>query len=147
MSPDGRLERLIERARAELPEPGDPTRLIDDLREAGLDGPEALEILQRTSLAWQQLRDMRLERAWQKGYEWFLARAILITGFLMMIYTVFGRPSPILVQGAASGIVIYYLIILALGPQRLRRHKARRAGIREAYVDDLGAYLDGLRPS
>lgn len=147
MSPDDRLARLIERARAELPEPGDPRKLMEDLAAADLAGPEALDVLRRTSLAWQQLRDLRLERIWQSGFGWFLARAAMITGFVLLLYSALGRPSAILVQGIVTGVIVYYLIVTALAPWRLRRHKARRAGILEAYAADLSSFLDDLRPS
>ena len=139
------LAALIERARRELPEPGDPRALMDDLIEQGLHGPEALEILSRTSLAWTQLRDMRLERIWQSGYGWFLARNAMALGFLILVgLTLIQGVAIALVHAMLIGIGAYYLLVCLLAPLRIRRHRHRRAGILENYAEDLGGYLDEL---
>ncbi len=137
-------KRLVELARAELPEPGDPRRLMDLLDEQGLAGPEALQVLSRTTLAWIQLRDMRLERIWQSGYGWFLARNLILFGLLMLVYALLARPDFAVIVVGMAGAALYYLIVCALGPLRVRRHKFRRAGILAAYADDLGNYLQEL---
>lgn len=138
-------QRLVSLARDELPVPRDPRHLMDDLAEAGLHGPEVLEILQRTTLAWMQLRDMKLERTWQSGFGWFLARSVLIVAFgLLLLVTV----SPALgnvIDGLLIGVGVYYLVVTSTAPLRLRRHGKRRAGILAAYAADLGGYLDGLQ--
>ena len=139
------LAALIERARRELPEPGDPRALMDDLLEQDLAGPEALEILSRTSLAWTQLRDMRLERIWQSGYGWFLARNAMALGFLILVgLTLIQGVAIVVVHAMLIGIGAYYLLICALAPLRVCRHQQRRAGILENYAADLGGYLDEL---
>ncbi len=141
---DEARRRLVSRAREELPRPGDPRRLIEDLRDLGAEGPEALEVLSRTILAWQQLRDLRLEQLWQGGYGWFLARNVMIIGLLVLVVTLVYRPPMSFVQGVLIGTGAYYLVVLALSPLRLRRHGARRRGIEQSYGEDLGAYLDSL---
>lgn len=135
---------LVALARAELPEPGDPRLLADALREAGVAGPEALEILARTTLAHTQLRDLRLERAWQSGFGWFLARNLIVFGALALVLFLALRPSPLVLDGALTGAALYFLLCLALAPRRLAGHRHRRAGILAAYGKDLSGYLDGL---
>jgi hypothetical protein len=139
--------RLVARARRELPEPGDPQRLMDDLAAAGCDGSEALEVVARASLAWTQLRDLSLERAWQRGYGWFLARNLMLYGLLVLgLRLVLGVP-PAVMDGALAGAALYYVVVLALMPLRVRGHARRRAGILAAYARDLSAWLDALPPS
>jgi Flp pilus assembly protein TadB len=136
--------RLVERARRELPEPGDPRQLVADLLEQDLAGPEALEVLARVNVAWTQLRDMRLERAWSSGFGWFLARNLILLGVLVLMTAVTLHPPLPLTQAALAGAALFYLLVMALSPLRLRRHGKRRAAILEAYGHDLGTYLDGL---
>ncbi len=137
-------KRLVALARDELPEPRDPRLLMDDLLEAGLGGPEALEVLSRTTLAWRQLRDMRLERVWQSGFGWFLARSVLIVAFGILLLVTVSPGLGAIVNGLLLGIGIYYLVVTTTAPFRLRRHKHRRTGILAAYADDLGEYLGEL---
>jgi len=137
--------RLVERARRELPEPGDPRALAADLRREGLAGPEALGVLERTTLAWQQLRDMRLERAWQRGFGWFLGRNLIVFGLLALASTWVLRMPVATFDAILLGAGAYFLLVMALGPLRVRRHRARRAAILEAYGADLQAYLDEVR--
>jgi len=137
-------QKLVERARKELPAPGDPRLLSEELLAAGLAGPEALEVLQRTTLAWTQLRDMKLEVIWQNGFGWFLARNLMGFGAIALVATLsFGIPNALL-EAALAGAVVSYLFTMLLSPRRLRRHKHRRAGILAAYKEDLEGYLDGL---
>jgi Flp pilus assembly protein TadB len=143
LSADAR-KRLVARARQELPEPGDPRLLMDELREAGLAGDEALEVAARSSLAWMQLRDMRLERIWQTGYGWFLARNLIVFGAVALMLFLAFRPHPAVLDGSLAGGALLFIITHLLAPLRLRRHKRRRAGILESYQQDLGEYLDGL---
>jgi Flp pilus assembly protein TadB len=117
---------------------------MDDLRAEGVDGPEALEVLGRTTLAWQQLRDMGLERSWQNGFGWFLARNLMLFGGFALVLAMSLRIPPAVLEGGLAGAALYYLIVLALMPLRVRRHRRRGAGILEAYGQDLGAYLDAL---
>ncbi len=136
--------RLVERARRELPVPGDPRLLVDDLLADGLDGPEALEVVGRATLAWTQLRDMALERAWQSGFGWFLARNLMLFGVVALVVVLgAGIPVPTL-EAALAGAAAYYVLVVALMPLRVRRHARRREGILRAYGDDLGGYLDEL---
>ena len=136
--------RLVERARAELPEPGDPRLLMDDLATAGLAGPEALEVLSRTSLAWTQLRDLRLERTWQNGFGWFMARNLMWFGVLcLLLYMALGPPIVVL-EAVLVGGGLFYLFVLGIAPLRLRRQKARRDGILANYTADLSEYLGTL---
>jgi Flp pilus assembly protein TadB len=115
-----------------------------DFGEQGLSGPEALEIVARTSLAWTQLRDMGLERSWQSGFGWFMARNLMIYGVVALgLVYVLGLPQAVL-DGGLAGAAIYYLIVMALSPLRTRSHKRRRAGILQAYGTDLSSYLDTL---
>lgn len=139
--------RLVDLAREQLPVPGDPRLLIEEFTERKLAGPEALAVLARTSLAWTQLRDMGLERTWQSLFGWFLARNLIVFGVVALALYYVLAPPPAVLDGALAGAAIYYLITLALAPLRLRRHKARRAGILAAYGKDLGSYLDELAPS
>lgn len=135
---------LLERARRELPEPGDPVELARELAEAGIDGPEALEVLARVALARRQLRDMALERVWQRGISWFLARNVMILALLALTSTmVLHVPLPLFEAGIV-GVAIYYVLTLALLPWRVRGHRRRRATILRAYGEDLGGYLDTL---
>jgi heme A synthase len=136
--------RLLARVRDELPEPGDPRRLMDDLLAADAVGPEALQVLSRTSLAWMQLRDLRLERAWQGGYGWFLARNLMLLGAIVLLTTLALRPAFPLVAAALAGAGAYYLLVCLVAPLRLRRHARRRRAILQAYGADLGSYLDSL---
>lgn len=138
------LARLVARARAELPEPGDPRKLMEELVEQDAVCPEALGVLQRTSLAWQQLREMSLERSWQNGFGWFLARNLMLLGLIALVITLAaGVPLPLL-ESALLGAGAYYVIVLTLAPLRVARHRRRRQGILTAYGEDLAAYLDGL---
>jgi Flp pilus assembly protein TadB len=143
LSADAR-KRLAARARQELPEPGDPRLLMDELRESGLASDEALEVAARSSLAWMQLRDMRLERIWQTGYGWFLARNLIVFGAVALMLFLAFRPHPAVLDGSLAGGALLFIITHLLAPLRLRRHKRRREGILSAYQQDLGAYLDGL---
>lgn len=143
MKDDARA-RLVQRARAELPEPGDPRLLMDDLAAADLAGPEALEVLSRSTLAWVQLRDLRLERAWQNGFGWFMARNLMWFGVLCLILYMALAPPMVVLEGALLGGGLYYLFVLAIAPLRLRRQTARRDGILAAYTEDLSAYLATL---
>jgi|GEM_PF-2098383 len=136
--------RLVQRARQELPEPGDPRLLMDDLRQQRLAGDEALEVLSRVSLAWTQLRDMRLERSWQSGFGWFLGRNLIVFGALLLgLFLAFSFPRQVL-DGSIAGAALYFLINHALAPLRVRRHVRRRVGILQAYQADLESYLDEL---
>lgn len=139
LSDDAR-QRLVDRAREELPEPGDPRRLMADLGEGEMASPEAMEILSRTSLAWQQLRDLRLERAWQSGFGWFLARTVMLLGLLVLFTATIFRPTEdgltVIVAGF-GGVAAYYLLIVATSPLRLRRHHKRKEAILNAYREDL----------
>ena len=139
--------RLVVRAREELPRPGDPRRLLQDLSDLEVEGPEVLEVLSRTMLASQQLRDLRLERLWQGGFGWFMARNVMIVGLLVLILALVYRPPMSFIQGVLIGTGAYYLIVLALSPLRIRRHGERAQGIEEAYSADLGGYLDSLESS
>lgn len=141
----GDRRRLVERARAELPEPGDPRLLLADLRREGLHGPDALAIVERTTLAWQQLRDMRLERAWQRGFGWFLGRNLIALGVLALVSTLVLRMPLAIFEAILIGAGAYFVLVMALGPLRTRRHRARRAAILEAYDADLRALLEALR--
>jgi hypothetical protein len=143
-TPDDARARLVARARRELPEPGDPRRLIADLAEQGLSGPQALEVLGRVSVAWTQLRDLRLERTWSSGFGWFLARNLVLLGVLVLLAAASLRPPLPLIEAALGGATAYYLLVVALSPLRLRRHRRPRQAILDAYGRDLGAYLDGL---
>jgi hypothetical protein len=136
--------RLRERAHRELPEPGDPRRLIADLIELDAAGLEALEVLGRVTVAWTQLRDLKLERAWSSGFGWFLARNLVLMGVVVLLVTASLRPPLLLVEAALGGAAAYYLLVLLLSPLRLRRHKRRRAAILESYGRDLAAYLESL---
>ncbi len=136
--------RLAELARNELPVPRDPRLLIADLTEGKLGGDEALEVLSRTSLAWIQLRDMGLERSWQSGFGWFMARNLMLFGVVSLILYAGLGPPPAVLDGALAGAALYYLIVLAMCPLRVRHHKRRRAGILQAYEVDLGAYIESL---
>lgn len=137
--------RLVRRARDELPVPGDPRQLMRDLAEADATGPEALEVLSRTSLAWMQLRDLRLERAWQGGFGWFLARNVMVFAVLFLPVVLTLRPPAIVIQSMLLGAGAYYVLVMVLSPLRIRRHKRRRAAILEAYGKDFTAYLESLR--
>lgn len=143
LSPDERA-RLLERARAELPEPGDPRRLLDDLLDRGLHGAEALGVLARTSLAWTQLRDLRLQHAFQSAFGWFMARNLMLFGLLVLLVFALLRPPLVVLEGALVGAAAYYLLVLALGPLRLSGQRRRREAILRAYAADLGAYLEAL---
>ena len=144
LSKGERRARLAKRARAELPHPGDPRLLLEDLLDQELAGPEALEVLGRTSLAHRQLRDLGLERAWQGGFGWFLARNLMLFGLVALVL-VLGAGLPVAVlEAALAGAALYYVIVMALMPRRLKRHGKRREGILRAYSEDLGAYLDEL---
>ncbi|MFT7464289.1 MAG: Flp pilus assembly protein TadB [Pseudohongiellaceae bacterium] len=136
--------QLIERSRQELPHPGDPRLLMADLSTAQLGSNEALEILSRTSLAWMQLRDMGLERSWQSGFGWFMARNLMVYGVVALALVVGLGPPPAVLDGALAGAALYYLIVMAMSPLRVRQHKHRREGILRAYAADLDEYLDGL---
>lgn len=136
--------RLVARARRELPHPGDPRQLIDELLDAGLAGEEALQVLGRTSLAWTQLRDLALERSWQNGFGWFQARNLIVFGVLALVLFLALRPPAAVLDGALVGAALSYLVNMAIAPLRLRRHGRRRAGILARYAEDLGAYLDSL---
>ncbi len=144
MTGKGARRRLAERARRELPHPGDPRLLLDDLIEQELSGPEVLEVLSRTQLAWTQLRDIGLERSWQNGFGWFLARNLMLFGVLALIFVLSSRTPTVLLEAGLAGATAYYLLVLLLMPVRIRRHKRRRAGILQAYGADLGSYLDEL---
>lgn len=135
---------FVARVRKELPEPGDPRVLIDDLTDAGLGGSEALDVLARTSLAHTQLRDLRLERIWQQGFGWFLARNLIVFGAVSLGLFLAFRPAPAVLDGSLAGGALYFLICQGLAPLRLKRHVRRRAGILTSYGDDLAAYLDAL---
>jgi hypothetical protein len=137
--------RLVDRARRELPHPGDPRLLMEDLAADGLTGPDAIQVLSRTSLAWNQLRDMGLERSWQNGFGWFLARNLMIFGAAALLLAMTLRIPPPVLEGGLAGATLYYIIVLAMMPLRVRRHGRRRAGILEAYAKDLGGYLDELQ--
>jgi hypothetical protein len=143
-APEPARVRLVARARRELPEPGDPRRLLADLLEQDLAGPEALEVLGRVHVAWAQLRDIRLERRWAAGYGWFLARNLVLLGVLALLAAATLRPPLPLIEAALGGAAAYYLVVVALAPLRLRRNAKRRQAILGAYGRDLGAYLDGL---
>lgn len=136
--------RLLTRARRELPEPGDPRKLMADLAQTDCDVGEALEVVARTSLAWTQLRDMSLERSWQRGYGWFLARNVMVFAFIALFVRLALGLNPIVLDGALAGVALYYVIVLLLMPLRIRRHAARRRAILENYGRDLTAYLEGL---
>lgn len=137
--------RLVKRAKAELPVPGDPRRLMADLLEQGAAGPEALEVVSRTSLAWMQLRDLRLERAWQGGFGWFLARNVMVFAVLYLFFALGLRPPPAVTWSVLAGAGAYYILVMLLSPLRIRRHGRRRAAILEAYGADLSGYLDSLK--
>jgi hypothetical protein len=47
-------------------------------------------------------------------------------------------------EGALAGAVLYYLLVMALAPVRLRRARQTEARILAAYGEDLGRYLDEL---
>jgi Flp pilus assembly protein TadB len=117
---------------------------MDELRESGLAGDEALEVAARSSLAWMQLRDMRLERIWQTGYGWFLARNLIVFGAVALMLFLAFRPHPAVLDGSLAGGALLFIITHLLAPLRLRRHKRRREGILASYQQDLGEYLDGL---
>jgi len=136
--------RLVRRAKDELPVPGDPRQLISDLLEQDAAGTEALEVVSRTSLAWMQLRDLRLERAWQGGFGWFLARNVMIFAVLALPLALTLRPPEPIMWSVLAGAGGYYLLVVVLSPLRISRHKRRRAAILEAYERDLSAYLDSL---
>jgi len=136
--------QLVERARRELPQPGDPRLLLSDLLEQDLNGPEALEVVSRTSLAWTQLRDMGLERSWQGGFGWFLARNLMLFGGVALLFALWANVPPIPLESALVGAACYYLLVMLLMPLRVRRHVRRREGILRAYGEDLGSYLDEL---
>lgn len=136
--------RLVERGRQELPRPGDPRLLLSDLIEQDLHGPEALEVISRSSLAWTQLRDMGLERSWQGGFGWFLARNLMLFGGLALLFVITARVPPDLLEAALVGAAVYYILVMLLMPLRIRRHARRREGILRAYGEDLGSYLDEL---
>jgi hypothetical protein len=140
---DGRL-RLVERARRELPQPGDPRLLLSDLIDGDLHGPEALEVVSRTSLAWTQLRDLGLERSWQSGFGWFLARNLMLFGGLALLFVLGAGVPPDLLEAGLAGAAGYYVLVMLLMPLRIRRHVRRREGILQAYGKDLGDYLDQL---
>jgi Flp pilus assembly protein TadB len=136
--------QLVERARQELPRPGDPRLLIEDFLEQNLSGPELLEVLSRTSLAWTQLRDMGLERSWQGGFGWFLARNLMIFGALALLFALSMGVPPLPLESALVGAAAYYVLVMILMPLRIRRHVRRREGILRAYQEDLGDYLKTL---
>jgi hypothetical protein len=140
----GARRKLVERARRELPKPGDPRLLLSDLLEHDLDGPEALEVVSRTSLAWTQLRDMGLERSWQGGFGWFLARNLMLFGGLALLFVLSAGVPPDLLEAGLIGAAGYYVLVMLLMPLRIRRHVRRREGILQAYGEDLGGYLDAL---
>lgn len=136
--------RLADLARNELPVPRDPRLLIADLTEDKLGGPEALEVLSRTTLAWIQLRDMGLERSWQSGFGWFMARNLMVFGVVSLALYAGLRPPSAVLDGALAGAALYYLIVLGMCPLRVRHHKRRRAGILQSYESDLGSYIESL---
>lgn len=136
--------RLLKRARRELPEPGDPRQLMADLAEDDAAGAEALEVLSRTTLAWTQLRDLRLERSWQGGFGWFLARNLMVFAVLILPITLTLRPPSPMTESVLFGAGAYFMLVMLLAPLRLRRHRRRKLAILEAYGRDLSGYLDSL---
>ncbi|MCB9897265.1 MAG: hypothetical protein H6825_04615 [Planctomycetes bacterium] len=136
--------RLLARARHELPEPGDPTRLMADLQGSGVDADELLEVVGRVVLAHRQLRDMNLERSWQRGYGWFLARNVMVFGLIMLALRLGLGLNQIAMDGALAGVALYYVVVLVLMPLRVRGHVRRRKGILANYQRDLGEYLERL---
>lgn len=139
--------RLIELARTQLPTPGDPRKLIEQLQGVGADPDEQLQVLARVSLAHRQLRDLKLEAAFQSGYGWFLGRNLILFGVLGLIATLFvGLPVQLL-EPLLAGAAGFFILGALLAPLRLRRQGARRDGILAAYAADLGGYLDELGAS
>jgi hypothetical protein len=116
-----------------------------DLAEDDAAGPEALAVVSRTTLAWMQLRDLRLERSWQGGFGWFLARNVMVFAVLVLPLSLTLRPPAPVMWSVLIGAGGYYLLVMALAPLRLARHKRRRVAILEAYGRDLSDYLDSLQ--
>lgn len=119
---------------------------MEDFLEQSLTGSEALEVLSRTSLAWSQLRDMGLERSWQGGFGWFLARNLMIFGAVALLFALSVGVPPLPLESALVGAAAYYVLVMLLMPLRVRRHVRRREGILRAYQEDLSDYLDTLAP-
>lgn len=136
--------RLVERARAELPEPGDPRQLMGDLAELGADTAETLEVVARCELAWMLLRDQRLEKHWQGQFGWFLGRNLMVFAIVALALRFTAGITLAVLDGALVGATLYYFIALALAPLRLRPQKRRRRGILQNYARDLEAYLERL---
>jgi len=142
----GEAARLARRARAELPRPGDPQLLLDDLLAADLHGPEALALLGCTRRTHEQLRDLALEAAWQRGFGWFLARNLMLFGLLSLGLALAFSLDLQLYEAGLAGAGLCYLLGLLLMPLRLRRHRRRRAAILEAHartLQELIARLEG----
>ncbi|GJM22336.1 MAG: hypothetical protein DHS20C15_22510 [Planctomycetota bacterium] len=137
-------KRLIAAAREQLPEPGDPRALIDELTGNDPLTDEHLEVLTRVTLAHRQLLNLKLEASVQGGMGWFLGRNLILFGILGLAARL---SSPLTTQGleaALGGAIAYFLLCSLLAPLRLRKQKAKRAGIVANYNADLSAYLDEL---
>lgn len=137
-------KRLIAAARQQLPEPGDPRALIDELTGNDPLTDEHLEVLSRVTLAHRQLLNMKLERSVQGGMGWFLGRNLILLGILGLIAVLTSPLTPSGLEAGLLGAIAYFLICSTLAPLRLRKQKVKRAGILRNYNADLSAYLDEL---
>lgn len=124
-------------------EPADPREVLARWRAAGLVDGAALELLDDVTAAHRRLRDLQLERSWQRSFGWFVARSVVVFAMLVVLALAVAprAVSYDAVAGALGGVALFYVVIVVTAPRRLARH----AAIRRATLADFAARLDEFR--
>lgn len=142
-------ERRAEVARlarsADAPdEPGDPLDVLTRWRDADLLDDEALALLTDVRAAHRQLRELRLERAWQRSFGWFVARSVVVFAMLVVLGLALAPRAVAfeVVLGALAGVALFYVVIVVTAPLRLRRHAAIRRHVLARFDARLEAFRD-----
>lgn len=139
---------MRERLRRELPAPGDPAKLLEDLLAAGLDPQDAADFVANAFRTWVALRDLRLQRAWQSGMGWFHARNMILVAALLLVAVTLLRPPPGLAEAAAAGAAALHVVTAIASPLRSRRLAREEERLRTAWAREWSACLERspLRP-
>ena len=126
-------------------EPDAPLDVLARWHEHDVVDGSSLELLASIERDHRQLRELRLEAAWQRSFGWFVARSVVVFAMLVLLGVSFvGDAVPFdVVGGALAGVGLFYLVIVVTAPLRLRRHRAIRRATLARHADALRAHADG----
>ncbi len=143
---DRRARQVAAVARPAAPEePDAPLVVLRRWRDDDLVDDAALDLLDDVARAHGQLRELRLESAWQRSFGWFVARSVVVFGMLV-IFAVAFAPDAVpfaSIVAALAGVGLFYVVIVLTAPFRLRRHRRIRAHCLATFHAALDRHRDG----